>query len=83
MFKTFQSTRKHERAKLSEEINKEWEIKLKELTDKYEKSFTAKKKRETDKKVMGPRGAVAEERAGVCVWCEEFSACPCSRKRFI
>ncbi|XP_041357977.1 hillarin-like isoform X2 [Gigantopelta aegis] len=52
MFKTFQNTRKHEKAKLSQEINKEWEIKLKELTDKYEKSFTAKKKKETDKKMM-------------------------------
>ena len=48
MFKVFQMERENEKRKLTDEIKKEWEVKLKELTDMYEKTMAKKKKKMPD-----------------------------------
>ena len=53
MFKVFQMERENEKRKLTDEIKKEWEVKLKELTDMYERNLSKKKKKtpEEERKV--------------------------------
>ncbi|XP_067679021.1 hillarin-like [Haliotis asinina] len=48
MFRGFQSVRKQESEKISEEINKEWEVRLKELTAKFDKQMEGKRKKMKD-----------------------------------
>ena len=48
MFKVFQMEREDEKRKLTDEIKKEWEVKLKELTEMYEKNMAKKKKKVPD-----------------------------------
>ena len=48
MFKVFQMERENEKRKLTDEIKKEWEVKLKELTDMYERNMSKKKKKVPD-----------------------------------
>lgn len=54
MFKVFQMEREDEKRKLTDEIKKEWEVKLKELTEMYEKNMAKKKKKVPDeeRKIM-------------------------------
>jgi predicted AlkP superfamily phosphohydrolase/phosphomutase len=49
----FQNERKQEVRRLSAELQHEWEIKLKELTEKFDKEFGQKKKKmkENERKV--------------------------------
>ena len=49
MFQNFQMERERETQKISDEIKKEWEVKLKELTDLYEKDMSKKKKKIDDR----------------------------------
>ena len=57
MFKVFQVERENEKRKLTDEIKKEWEVKLKELTEMYEKNMAKKKKKipDEERKVCEPR----------------------------
>ena len=62
MFKVFQMERENEKRKLTDEIKKEWEVKLKELTDMYERNLSKKKKKtpEEERKVCSdPRGVLS------------------------
>ncbi|XP_013409108.1 hillarin isoform X2 [Lingula anatina] len=54
LYKTFRAEREDEKRKLSQELDQEWEIKLKDLTEKFEKEFgkkAPKKGKEGDFKV--------------------------------
>lgn len=50
----FHNERKQEALRLSAELQQEWEIKLKELTEKFDKEFGQKKKKmkDNEKKVL-------------------------------
>lgn len=54
LLKNFQIEREKEKQKLADELNKEWEVRLKELTDMFEKDMSKKKKKidEREKKMM-------------------------------
>lgn len=49
LLRDFQMEREREKQKLSDEMNKEWEVKLKELTDMFERDFGKKKKKMDDR----------------------------------
>ena len=56
MFRTFRAAREQEVEGLNKEIDVEWEKKLQDLTDKFQKDLDNKKKKkmkDADKKVCG------------------------------
>lgn len=50
----FHNERKQEALRLSAELQQEWEIKLKELTEKFDKEFGQKKKKMKDNEKKVP-----------------------------
>lgn len=51
LYRTFKANRKEEAKKLSAEIDQEWETRLQELTEKFDREFEKKNNRKLDKKV--------------------------------